>query len=264
MKKAALSFFIALLLCFAASAQHKSEVVSSINFKNNKEIWNMFTKDIVNFKVDVMYIYGELYVGKYMPDSINHKLPTLRDAYLFPLFSRYKKLGNKLYKDYEKEVFLFIDLNYEGKKTFRRLWQQLLPYRKMLSYRIGQNWTKGKLKIILSGNAPKVLLEKMHSSYVAFEGAFTQTDMKKDSNLVPVIGVDFREVIDWNGMGNIPFSDFVKFQIIAAKVHDNGKKLHVYNIPDQKSVWEVLNRNGVDLISTNKPAKFKEFISNIK
>ncbi|MCL3781081.1 hypothetical protein EMN47_11895 [Prolixibacteraceae bacterium JC049] len=224
----------------------------------------MFTKDIVNFKVDVMYIYGELYVGKYMPDSLNHQLPTLRQAYLYPLFSRYKKLGNKLYTNFDKEVYLFVDLNYEGKKTFRRLWQQLLPYRRMLSYRVGPKWTQGKLKIILTGHAPKLLIEKMHSSYVAFQGEFNQEDLAKDNNMVPVIGMDFREVVDWNGVGNIPFDDFVKFETIASKVHDKGKKLHVYNIPENQSVWEVLNRNGVDLISTRKPEQFQSFIANAK
>ncbi len=38
---------------------------------------------ILNFEADVMYIYGKLYVTDLMPDSANHKLPTLT----LPLYS---------------------------------------------------------------------------------------------------------------------------------------------------------------------------------
>src|ERR1035437_3790104 len=92
MKKTVLICVFALGIALAAHSQKNAKpIISSHNFSNKTELWESIGNGILNYQADVMYIYGKLYVTPTMPDSAGHKLPTLTDAYLYPLYNQFKK-----------------------------------------------------------------------------------------------------------------------------------------------------------------------------
>ena len=42
---------------------------------------------------------------------------------------------------------------------------------------------------------------------------------------MPLIGIDFKNEIEWNGVGKMPFDQFLKMKDIIKKTHDKSKKV---------------------------------------
>ena len=53
-----------------------------------------------------------------------------------------------------------------------------------------------------------------------------------------------------------------KMKDIIKKTHDQGKKVRVYNCPEEENVWEVLLTAGVDFINSPNPERFSKFLAS--
>ncbi len=235
-------------------------LVNSKQFLTDKEIYPTFTQGIVHYEAEIMYIYGEVYVADQMPDSSNHTLPTFRSAYLMPIYSQFKKNEGKVHPDLNDELYLFLNIEYDAKKTYMKLWEQLKPYHEMLTYRSGNDWHQGKVRIVFVGNAPMRILQQERVSFAASQGNIADLDKKTDNKVMPLIGIDFNKDLDWNGIGKMPFDQYTKFKEVIRKSHEQGKKVRVFNCPSDENVWDVLLTGGVDMISTPDIDKFSEFM----
>jgi hypothetical protein len=78
---------------------------------------------------------------------------------------------------------------------------------------------------------------------------------------MPVIGINFENDLSWNGVGKMPFDEFMKVKDIIRKSHEQGKKVRVYNCPEEENIWDVLVTSGVDFINSANPLKFSKFLS---
>lgn len=260
--------FIAVVLLVLFSVTSKGQLnlmpnfVSNQVFETSKGIWPTFTQGVVHYEAEVMYIYGDVYVTQHMPDSANHSKPTFRSTYLMPIYSQYKKNHGKVHENYDQEMYLFINIKFDPKKTYSKLWEQLSPYNEMLTYRVGPKWHEGKLKVIFVGNAPMRSFIQERVSFVAAQGTIDDLDKDYDNKVMPLIGIDFENEIDWNGVGKMPFDKYTAFKSIIKKAHDQGKKVRIYNCPNEEGIWEVLTTAGIDMISGNDPAKFQNFLKD--
>lgn len=237
-------------------------LVSTQEFVTSKDIWPTFTQGVVHYEAQVMYIYGEVYVTSQMPDSANHTMPTLRSTYLLPIYSQYKKNQGKVHESFDDEMYLFLDIKFDPKKTYHKVWEQLSPYHEMLTYRVGPQWHEGKLKVIFVGNAPMRAFQQERVCFVAAQGTIADLDKKYDNKVMPLIGIDFENEIDWNGVGKMPFDVYEKFKDVIRRSHEQGKKVRVYNLPNDEGIWDVLHTAGVDMISSNNPEQFQKFMES--
>lgn len=260
------TIIIALLFLFIVKLNVKAQtdlmpnLVLTQEFTSEKDIWPTFTKGVVHYEAQVMYIYGEVYVAEHMPDSANHTLPNLRSTYLLPIYSQYKKNQGKVHPNYDEEMYLFLNIKYDPKKTYNKIWEYVSPYHEMLTYRVGPKWHDGKLKIIFVGNAPMRTFQQERVSFAAAQGTIADLDKNYDNRIMPLIGIDFEKDILWNGVGKMPFDEYKKFRDIIIKAHEQEKKVRVYNAPDEEAIWDVLYTAGVDMISSSKPEEFQKFL----
>jgi hypothetical protein len=81
---------------------------------------------------------------------------------------------------------------------------------------------------------------------------------------MPLIEVDFNEITNWKGTGNIPFEDFMKFKDIVAKVHSQNKQLSIGNCPANKVVADVVQTSKADFINTDEATKMAVFFETAK
>jgi len=257
-------FMLASMTKGFSQVQLMPNMVLTQEFVNEKDIYSTFTQGVVNYEAQIMYIYGEVYVTSQMPDSATHKLPTLRSSYLMPIYSQYKKNGGKVHENYEGEMYLFLNVKFDIKKTYQKIWEQLSPYNELLTYRIGPQWHDGKLRIIFTGNAPMKTLQQERVSFAGVQGTVSDLEKNYDSKMMPIIGVDFNNDFSWNGIGKMPFDEFMKFKDIISKSHAQGKKVRVFNCPDEENVWDVLVKSGVDLINSTNAIRFNTFVSQQK
>lgn len=252
------------ILQVAAQVALMPNFVSAQEFKTDKGIWPTFTQGVVHYEAQIMYIYGEVYVTSEMPDSANHSLPTFRSTYLLPIYSQYKKNQGKVHEKFDDEMYLFVNIKYDPKKTYNKIWEQLSPYHEMLTYRVGPQWHEGKLKVIFVGNAPVRAFQQERVCFVSAQGTIDDLKKKYDNKVMPLIGIDFEQDLEWNGVGIMPFDEYEKFKDIIIEAHDQGKKVRVYNIPEQEAVWDVMYTAGVDMITSKEPEKFQKFLETKK
>lgn len=259
-----LSVFFVLLTGLKGMSQIEimPNLVLTQEFQTDKDIWPTFTQGVVHYEAQIMYIYGEVYVTSNMPDSANHKMPTFRSSYLLPIYSQYKKNQGKVHENYDDEMYLFLDIKFDPKKTYKKLWEQLSPYNEILTYRTGPQWHEGKLKIVFVGNAPMRIFQQERVCFATAQGTINDLKKEYDNKVMPLIGINFKEDINWNGVGKMPFDEFMKFKEVIREAHEQGKKIRIYNCPEDENVWDVMVTSGVDFISAPNPERFKTFLEN--
>jgi len=265
MKKALLvGIFTVLMGQLSYSQNNAKPIISSQNFTSNHESWESIGHGIINFQADVMYIYGKLFVTDLMPDSAGHKLPTLTEAYLYPLYNQFKKNNGEILPGFPEDIFLILKFNNQPVQVYKQLANEVRPFSDMLSFKINGTEHKGKLKILI---ADKDYLDKINSvkpSFLSLVGNLSDIDKNIDTEKMPLIEVEFSQITSWKGIGTIPFEDFVKFKDIVAKVHAQNKKISISNCPSSKTIAELIQSSKADFINTREATRMAGFFEATK
>lgn len=251
MKKSLLVGGFMVFVVLGTFAQKNTKpIISAQNFTNKTGLWESIGKGVFNFQADAMYIYGKIYVTPLMPDSANHKLPTLTEAYLYPLYSQFKKNNGEIIPGYSGDVFLILNLVGQPVQAYKQLAVEMRPFSDMLTYKIEGNTHLGKLRILLKDKAQLEKINAIKPSFLGLVGSLSDIDKNVDSQIMPLIEVDFNELTSWKGIGNIPFEDFTKIKNIVAKVHAQKKKISIGNCPSHKTVADLISSSNADFVNT--------------
>lgn len=266
MKKVAalISFF--LVLNFIGFTQNKTKpIISSNNFVTNNQLWESIGNGVFNFQADVMMIFGKLYVTSIMPENADHKLPTLSEAYLYPLFNQFKKNNGEIVPGYSGDIYLILNLLGQPAQIYKELAAQMNPYAEMLTYYDAEGKKhQGKLRILVNDKADFEKINKIKHSFLGLVGNMTDIDKNIATEKMPVIEVNFDELTSWKGVGNIPFEDFNKIKTVIQKVHSQGKKISINNCPAHKTIAELIISSKADFINTVESNRMADFFDSIK
>jgi len=265
MKKAVLLGSLLMLLAqFSVAQKVAKPVISSQNFADKTGLWESIGNGVYNFQADVMYIYGKLFVTPLMPDSASHKLPTLTDAYLYPLYNQFKKNNGEIIPGYSTDVYLILNFTAQPIQIYKQLATEMRPFSDMLTYKIDNNEHKGKLRILIKDKAQLDKINAIKPSFLGLVGGLADVEKKLDSFQMPIIEVDFNELTSWKGTGTIPFDDFVKIKDLVAKVHAQNKKLSITNCPAYKTVADMIQSSQADFMNTSDIGRVAAFFSTNK
>jgi hypothetical protein len=265
MKKLAVVAVGLMISGLIGTAQNKLKpVISSNNFTTKTQLWESIGSGILNYQADVMFIYGKLFVTPLMPDSANHKLPTLTDAYLYPLYNQFKKNNGEIVPGYSGNVFLILNLTSQPVQIYKQLALEMRPFAEMLSFKIDGNEQKGKLRILIKD---KLQLEKINSvkpGFLGLVGNMSDIDKNVDPEIMPLIEIDFNEITSWKGTGNIPFEDFTKIKNLVTKVHEQSKKISIINCPSYKTIADLVQTSKIDFVTTPEATRMAGFFEIAK
>ena len=256
--------FTVLMVQLTFSQKNAKPIISSRNFSNQSELWESIGNGIFNYQADVMYIYGKLYVTPLMPDSAKHKLPTLTEAYLYPLYNQFKKNSGEIVPGYSGDIFLILNFTAQPIQIYKQLAIEMRPFSDMLTSKVEGTEHRGKLRILIKD---KVQLEKINnikSSFLGLVGNLSDIDKNMDSNKMPLIEVDFSELTAWKGIGNIPFEDFTKIKSLVAKVHAQDKRISIANCPSYRTVADVIQTSKADFMTTLEETRMAGFFESGK
>lgn len=260
MKKVLFTGVLATLFIPYTFSQIKSKpLISSHNFGSKTELWESVGKGILNFQADVMYIYGKLYITSCMPDSLHHKIPTLTDAYLYPLFNQYKKYRGEIIPGFKGDVFLILNISSQPAQVYKQLAMEMRPYAEMLSFELEGVKHPGKLRVLVKDLSPTGILKPILPGFLGLVGNLSDLDKNIDPLKMPLIEVDFNEITTWKGAGNIPFEDFIKLKELVAKVHAQNKKISIRNCPSSPSLLSLIQTSKADFIITPEAIKMAGF-----
>lgn len=265
MKKAAFIILLCLLIVqFVYSQKNSKPIISAKNFGTKTELWESIGNGIHNYQADVMYIYGKLFVTPLMPDSASHKLPTLSEAYLYPLYNQFKKNNSEIIPGYPGDVFLVLNFMAQPVQVYKQLATEMRPFSDMLTSEIDGVKHQGKLRILVKDSKQLEKINNIKPSFLGLVGNLSDVDKNVDSGKMPLIEIDFSEVTSWKGIGNIPFEDFMKIKDMVAKVHAQKKKISFANCPSYKTVAEVIQTSKADFINTSEASKMAVFFEQTK
>lgn len=248
-----------LMAQLAFSQKNTKPIISSHNFSSKTELWESVGNGILNFEADVMYIYGKLYVTSLMPDSANHKLPTLMDAYLYPLFNQFKKNNGEIIPGYQSDIYLILNFANQPYQVYKQLATEMRPLVDMLSFELEEVKHPGKLRILIKDKSHLEKINSIKPNFLGLVGNIADIDKNIDPYKMPLIEVDFAEITSWKGIGNIPFPDFQKLKELVAKVHAQNKKICIRNCPAYKAVADVIQTSKVDFVGTPEAIKMAGF-----
>ena len=265
MKKALFICIFAILLVQMRYPQKNAKpIISSHNFNSKTELWESIGNGILNFQADAMYIYGKLYVTSTMPDSANHKLPTLTDAYLYPLYNQFKKNKGEILPGYTGDVFLILNFTAQPLQVYKQLAIEMRPFSEMLSFKTEGVNHPGKLRILIKDKAQLDKINSIKPSFLGLVGILSDIDKNVDSGQMPLIEVDFSEITNWKGTGNIPFEDFMKIKDLVTKVHAQKKKISLINCPENKTVADLILTSKADFINSQEALRMAGFFETAK
>ena len=265
MKKTLLvGVFTVLMVQLSFSQKKAKPIISSQNFSNQSELWESIGNGILNYQADVMYIYGKIYVTPLMPDSAKHKLPTLTEAYLYPLYNQFKKNNGEIIPGYSGDVFLVLNFMAQPTQIYKQLANEMRPFSDMLTYKVDGTQHQGKLRILIKDKAQLEKINNIKPSFLGLVGNLSDIDKNMDSNQMPLIEVDFSELTTWKGTGNIPFEDFTKIKVLVDKVHKQNKKISIANCPSYKTVFDLIQTSKADFMTTSEATRMAGFFETAK
>jgi hypothetical protein len=265
MKKVLIIGILAVLIIPSVYSQVKVKpIISSHNFSGKSELWESIGNGILNYQADVMYIYGKLYVTSLMPDSAIHKLPTLTEAYLYPLYNQFKKNAGEIIPGYSGDVFLILNFTTQPIQIYKHLVVEMRPFSEMLSSKAEGSEHQGKIRILIKDKNQLDQINGIKPSFLGLVGGLSDIEKNVDSGKMPLIDVDFSEITSWKGTGNIPFEDFVKIKDLVTKVHGQNKKISFTNCPNNKTVAELIQTSKADFINTQEATQMAGYFEGIK
>lgn len=185
-------------------------------------------------EADVFLVQGELLVAHDRKDVKSER--TLDKLYLEPL-SKLK---------FEGRFWLMVDIKADGALVYEALEKELAKYRRMLVRWTDAGPDSGRVAVVLSGDRPVTQVSAQKERWVAIDGRPEDLAKNPPVGLVPWISTSYLGF-------NHPLAAYVQ------KVHDQGRKVRFWAVPDTPAFWKMQLEEGVDLINTDRPQQFAEW-----
>jgi hypothetical protein len=222
-----------------------------------------------NFKsieADVFSIGDSLYVAHDF-DKIKPGR-TLRQLYLEPLKNQIINNNGSVYGNGE-ELILFIDIKDDGLKTYQNLHRILTEYKSHLTTFTHEKKKQGNIMVVVSGNRPFEFMQSQTIRYAGFDGRMENLDSGISPALMPVISDNWAKHFAWNGTGEMPDSEKMKLQNLAAEAKSRGYILRFWNTPNRttaqrQAVWTELHTAGVGLTGADNLKELQQFFLSEK
>ncbi len=219
------------LLGTYCQGQSKLNPHIKLNGTDKKVVENALQNGFVSLKTDVQIVDGEMICGE------GHSLESM---YLDPLREQAKANGGSIYRGHPHPFYLLLELPNAGRAELKVLHDRLSEYKDFLATTDSKARFRA-IKVVLvnpSSTARKSILEQ-EFSFIAFEGNLADVNGTINTNDMPLIGIDYASTANESDLKRL-----------VKQTHRQGKKLRLYNVPNDKALWEDLIGTGVDFISS--------------
>jgi glycerophosphoryl diester phosphodiesterase len=251
-------------LSFIVVLQSEAQVLPLRNahahndYEHKRPFFDALEYGFTSFEADIHLINGELYVYHDFPEIVD-KNKTLKALYLDPIQNHIHDNDGKIFKNFENEVFLLVDIKTGARATLKELQRQIKPYSSLILHKDNP---KGQIRIIISGNRDFDILLEDKKAIIGLDGRPDDLDKNYNSEKMPMISENYNKIISWKGKGEIPQKEFKVLEDLVQKAHRQGKLVRLWATPENEKVWEVLLKAGVDFLNTDELLRLKSFLIN--
>lgn len=230
------------------------------DYNRKNPLKDALANGFTSVEADVLYIYGKLYVGHNMPDKKRHKLKNLTKQYLKPLYKQFKANGGEIYKGYEGDFYLWVDIKFEAGKSYKALRKRLYPFREMLTYYENGALHQGKVTVILSGDRPFRQLLFDDLQLMTLDGRPSDLDKNYATKLMPFISEHAGKLCQVKNYDEVGEAEIRRIYEFAAKAKAQGKKIRLWATPENEELWEELVKAEVGLINTDDLGRLRRYL----
>jgi len=223
------------------------------DFEQRSPLFEAVRSGFPSVEADVWLRGGEIVVS-HEPSFSRGRL---EDLYLVPLQERVDRLGS-VYGD-RRPFYLWIDLK-ESRPELTDALHALLERYPMLTVFTDEAVVHGPVIVILTGDEEaKTRYTDGHRVRLACRDSnqLRRGDAAADRRWTwyalpwhEVVGGDERRAV-------VPYG---RLRAIVDKVHQLGRRLRLYDVPERREAWTAALRAGVDLIGTDRIASFRSFL----
>ena len=175
---------------------------------------------------------------------------TLYSMYLQPFIELYKQYNGFVSSDKSYKPVLVIDIKENGAAVISQLVRLLDNHRSVFDRSVNA----AAVKVVLSGDRGAISKWSSYAPFIFFDGRPYETYDSATIQRVAFISDTYLNYYIKQDSGNNP-----KLQALVKKIHDMGKLVRIWGMPDEASSWQMQQQLGIDIINTNKVAECREY-----
>jgi len=215
-----------------------------------------------SIEADVYTLGDSLYVAHDRKDITPGR--TLRELYLEPLREYISNEKESVY-DSACPLILLIDIKDNGITTYKLLDRILHNFREILSFITPEEYVKGSVVVVVSGNRPVEYMMKQTHRFSFVDGRVKDLTEDYSPLLMPLISDRWTKYFSWSGKGDMPEKERVQLNLYVQDAHGSGQLIRFWATPDspgkeREAIWTELLEAGVDLINTDDLGGLRSFL----
>ncbi len=228
--------------------ENKHPLVDALNYGYN------------NIEADIHLIDGKLFVAHNYPKDTS-KAKNLEEFYFKPLAQRISGNGGKVYNNGKGPLFLMVDFKSDAEKTYTALKPVLEKYKDILCSVENGEFKERAVLLFFSGNRPFKSLPKEKIRYAFIDGRMNDFN-KYPASVMPVVSNSFYDIFSRESKTDFTQPDLEKLRSIVAEIHQQGKKLRFWGVPNTDAFKKTMIKEGVDLIGTDHLEELAGFLNS--
>ena len=229
------------------------------DYEHERPLLDALEQGFTQIEIDVYPIEEDLYVY-HDPQQHWEKHRSLSSLYLKPLDHWINQHEGQVFEGYEQPIYLMIDIKRSPELAYENILKAIEPYGDWIIHKEGDTWTKGLVRIFISGARPRKQILEDQSAWLALDGRPEDLGKGISSELMPVVSQNYWKLIQWKGDQKIKRKDRKKLKSLSSRVHKEGKKLRLWASPEKENVWQSLLKHGVDFINTDELEKASNWL----
>ncbi len=261
-RRSAFAVIIALGLAMNAKV-FAGDVLLSAHAHNDYEhphpLFDALAQGFDSVEADIWLVDGQLLVAHNLADVKVER--TLQALYLDPLRERIRQNGGHVFTN-DVSFTLMIDVKSAAEPTYVALRQVLLGYTNLLTSFAATKTQTNSLNILLTGNRSLEMIAAEPLRYAAIDGRLLDMKTNLSPQLVPLISENWTQNFKWRGHGAFPEDEQSKLRQLVEHVHQQGRRLRFWAIPDTLAGWRELQSAGVDVIGTDDLVGLAKFLQS--
>lgn len=237
-------------------SERQSLLHSHNDYERARPLLDSLSARIDSVEADIWLSDGHLKVAHWNNGDFKG---TLKELYLDPLQERVDRLGS-VHGD-GKPFYLWIDIKDSDRELIPAL-RELLDGYPMLTLFTDGSVAPGPVTAILTGdrkNKKRFVNDYAIRKACRDEEYISEKDPPADHRW-QWYALDWSSQIRWNGYGDMPAEDRAWLQSWVNLAHNKGRRLRIWNAPDDRQVWNEMLAAGVDLIGADDIADLREFV----
>ncbi|HLP49377.1 MAG TPA: phosphatidylinositol-specific phospholipase C/glycerophosphodiester phosphodiesterase family protein [Chitinophagales bacterium] len=261
MKKMVFVFYQTLVGIFAGTLAAQTPLLHAHahnDYVHKRPLYEALENGFTSIEIDVFLHNDELKVA-HVPLGLGSK-QTIEQLYLDPIKKVVEQNWGTIYKGHNTPVTFMIDFKTDGIATYQKLKEVLEKYKYIITvYHRDSVIHQRAINILISGSSPVSELLKEDSALATIDAALQGMGNNQSAKVITRYSSGWLSYFTWKGKGTMPPAQKQKLDSLVTQVHQMGKHIRFYHIPDKPNVWRQLLNAGVDWINTDKLVQFRRF-----